>query len=192
MIPPYPLRWPEGIRRTQRHTSSQFRTSLPKAMQNVSDSLRRFSEDSGHKVTEPVITSNAALGQMRPADPGVAVWFTWDGSLRCIAVDRYGKVEDNLQAIHHVLEARRTEIRHAGIEVARATFKGFTKTLPAPDGADGQHWSAVLGVPADAPFAMVQEAYRGKARYASQAGDQALLQRLNIARDQARKEIGDG
>jgi hypothetical protein len=103
--------------------------------------LEAFGRDSGKAVSEIAISSNVTLGQDRPPDTGVAVWFTWDGQQRCIAVDRYPKPEDNLQAIHHVLEARRTEMRHGGLHVVRQTFKGFT-ALPAPPGR--KSWREVL------------------------------------------------
>jgi hypothetical protein len=63
---------------------------------------------------------HASLGASRPSDPGVAVWFTWDGLGVCIAVDRYQTVEANLQAIHHIIEARRTELRHGTLALVRA------------------------------------------------------------------------
>lgn len=98
--------------------------------------------DCGQTVTDVVISSNVTLGEEKPEDTGVAVWFTWDGMQVCIAVDRYPKVQDNLQAIHHVVEARRTEVRHGGLHIARATFKGF-QALPAP--ASKKPWRAVMG-----------------------------------------------
>jgi hypothetical protein len=115
MIPSYPLSWPDGLPRTERKVTSQFRTTLAAALNNVRKSLEAFGKDSGKAVTEISITSNVTLGETLPSDTGVAVWFTWDGQQRCIAVDRYPKPEDNLQAIHHVLEARRTEMRHGGL-----------------------------------------------------------------------------
>jgi hypothetical protein len=143
MIPSYPLSWPDGLPRTERKVTSQFRTTLAAALNNVRKSLEAFGKDSGKAVTEISITSNVTLGETRPSDTGVAVWFTWDGQQRCIAVDRYPKPEDNLQAIHHVLEARRTEMRHGGLHVVRQTFKGFT-ALPAPPGR--KSWRDVLGI----------------------------------------------
>ena len=134
-IPPYPLQWPSTLPRTSKKASSQFRSKLSAAMNNVQDSLRRFATDSGQNVGDVVISSNVTLGVNNPQDTGVAVWFVWDDMQVCIAVDRYPKVEDNLQAIHHVIEARRTEVRHGGLHIARATFKGF-QALPSPDGVN--------------------------------------------------------
>lgn len=125
-FPPYPLAWPDGLPRTERKASSQFRTSLSAAINNVKKSLAAFGSDTGKAVSEVAVTSNVAgIAFEPPKDTGVAVWFEWEGAQRCIAVDRYPKVEDNLQAIHHILEARRTEMRHGGLHIVRQTFKGF-------------------------------------------------------------------
>lgn len=187
MIPPYPVQWPEGQRRSERRRDSQFRTSLSKAMENVHRSLTKFGEDSGAKVTDIMITSNAAIGNMRPADPAVAVWFRWDGDMRCIAVDRYPKVEDNLQAIHHVIEARRTEVRHAGIEVARRTFRGFRAALPGPDDLGADPFT-LLGLARPAREEQIRGAWRERVRKARLDGKEDLVTRLNIARDKALAE----
>src|SRR5690606_25492676 len=118
--------------------------SLSAALANVEDSLRRFAADSGKKIEGLVISSNVSLGDRRPADPGVAVWFSWDGMQICIPVDRYTSVEANLQAIHHVIEARRTELRHGTLALVRATFQGF-RSLPAPAGESKRSWREILG-----------------------------------------------
>ena len=55
----------------------------------MQDSLRLFGKDSGKNITGVVISSNYTLGVERPADPSVAVYFTWDGLQVCIPVDRY-------------------------------------------------------------------------------------------------------
>lgn len=179
-IPPYPLAWPEGMPRTARPISGQFKTTLYKAIENVEDSLRRFASDSGQKVTDVVVTSNkAGLTSAGPADKGVSIWFDWDGQQRCIAVDRYDKLEHNVQAIHHIIEARRTEMRHGGLNVVRQTFKGFT-ALPAPE-----RWWQVLGVGMQATRAEIEAAYRQIARAAhpDTGGSTDAMARLNAARD---------
>ncbi|MDP2346744.1 MAG: J domain-containing protein [Gammaproteobacteria bacterium] len=134
---PYPLLWPESRKRRPRRVDSQFKTTLAQAITNVKDSLRRFAQDSSVPVEDVVITSNASLGITNPADPAVAVWYRWDDSWCCIPVDRYSKVQDNLQAIHHCIEADRTKLRHAGIEQIRADYVGrlalpFLSDKPRP------------------------------------------------------------
>lgn len=188
-IPPYPLCWPEMMPRTQRRIKSQFKTTLAGAINNVSDALRRFGADSGKPVANIVATTNIGgiqLAEKKDMDPGVAVWFEWDGAMRCIAVDRYLKPEENLQAIYHILEARRTEVRHGGLVIAQTAFKGFL-ALPAPPGS---HWSDVLGVPPTATAEQIELAYRQAARKAhpDAGGSTEAMARLNAARDRAFKE----
>lgn len=185
----YPLHWPEGHQRTVNRVSSQFRSSLSAALKNVATSLDMFGKDSGSRVSSIILSSNVGgLSLSAPSDPGVAAWFTWDGEQRCIAVDRYTKPECNLQAIHHILEARRTELRHGGILIVRQTFKGFT-ALPAPE-----RWQDVLGF---APGSIVTRddvtrQYRIAAAVAhpdKPGGSQEKMARLNAARDAALREI---
>lgn len=128
----YPLSWPPGFPRTKHREKGRFETTLSKALNNVQDSLRRFSSDSGKVLTGLVISSNYSLGVERPDDPGVSVWFTWDGLQVCIPVDRYSSVASNLQAIHHVVEARRVELRHGTLALVRASFTGV-RCAAAPD-----------------------------------------------------------
>lgn len=184
-IPPYPLHWPDGVPRSARRSSSKFRTTLAGAVDNVTTSLRRFGADSGRAVSGVVATSNVLglLGGVTGRDPGVAVWFVWDGEQRCFAVDIYDTVAANLQAIHHVIEARRTEMRHGGLSVVRQTFRGFTAALPAP----GRPWWVVLGVDSTASADAIDAAYRRLARehHPDRGGSGALMAELNAARDDA-------
>jgi hypothetical protein len=190
MIPAYPLAWPDGLPRTERKVTSQFRTTLNAALNNVRKSLEAFGRDSGKAVSALSISSNVTLGNDRPPDTGVAVWFEWDGQQRCIAVDRYPKPEDNLQAIHHVLEARRTEMRHGGLHVVRQTFKGFT-ALPAPEGK--RSWREVLGIKsAHVTTAEIDAAYRATAAavHPDKGGSHEKMSELNAARKEAKEAIG--
>lgn len=181
--PPYPLAWPEGQRRTQRRVKSQFKTGFAGALKNVRDSLRLFGQDSGISSGAIEIATNATLTNEKPSDPGVAVWFVWDGAVRCVAVDRYQTVAENLQAIHHVIEARRTELRHGGIELVRTTFRGFT-ALAAPAGS--VPWHQVLGVATGSDKAAITAAWRELSR--RHHGDEERQRALNVARDQGMKE----
>jgi len=186
----FPLTWPDTMPRTPNKAASKFKTGLSAALKNVRSSLGLFAGDSGKKVESLVISSNVTLGVDRPSDPGVAVWFVWDGMQVCIAVDRYAKVEDNLQAIHHIVEARRTEMRHGGLHIVRATFRGFT-ALPAPK---RRAWREVLGFATGATVdkPSIEAFYREKAKKAhpDAGGSTAAMAELNQAKEQALKEIG--
>jgi hypothetical protein len=186
MTTAYPLSWPETMPRCKTREAGRFKTTLAGALKNVEGSLRRFGADSGKPVSSIILSSNVSLGAARPADPGIAAWFTWDGAQMCIAVDRYSTPEDNLQAIYHVLEARRVELRHGTLALVRATFQGF-KALPPPP-----HWSDVLGVPRSAGKEAIEAAYRDHAKMAhpDRGGSEAMMSAINTARDRALKEIG--
>lgn len=187
MTTAYPLSWPPGFPRTAsaRRENGQFRTNYSNAPGNVQKSLIAFARDSGKKITDPILSSNIDLmGQIKDGDPGVAVWFTWDNIQVCIPVDRYTTAASNLQAIHHIIEARRVELRHGTLALVRATFEGF-RALPAP-----KHWSEVLGVPRVATPEQITDAYRDRARRAhpDAGGSTAAMSELNTARDTALKE----
>lgn len=185
-IPPYPLTWPDGLPRTERKAHSQFKTGLSTAINNVKKSLAAFASDTGKAVSEIAVTSNVAgITFEPPKDVGVAVWFDWEGQQRCIAVDRYPKVEDNLQAIHHILEARRTEMRHGGLHIVRQTFKGFV-ALPAPEGA--KPWREVLDLRhLNVTASDIKARYRELAQTAhpDKGGTKDKMAALTRARDEA-------
>lgn len=186
-ISAYHLTWPTHFPRAKYREDGRFKTALPNAIKNVQGSLRNFASDSGRSLQNLVISSNVTLGADAPADPGVAVWFVWDTLQVCIPVDRYRSVASNLQAIHHIIEARRVELRHGTLALVRATFTGFI-ALPAPKGA---HWTEVLSLPKDARREDVKAAYR---RLASDAhpdkpgGNHERMAALNAAQEAALAE----
>lgn len=185
-VPAYPLQWPDHIERSRSRESGKFKTSLSTALKNVEDSVRRFAQDSGKKITGMVISSNYSLGVSRPQDPGVAVWFVWDDMQVCIPVDRYTTVESNLQAIFHVVEARRTELRHGTLALVRASFRGFL-ALPAPAES---HWSEVLGVSRSATREQIEDAHRALAKkhHPDAGGDADMMAKINAAKATALEE----
>lgn len=189
-ITAYPLTWPGQFPRTKLPEKGAFKTALPSALKNVQNSLNLFAKDSGKKLGDLIISSNVTLGNQRPADSGVAVWFVWDGMQVCIAVDRYQAVEANLQAIHHILEARRVELRHGTLALVRATFTGF-RALPAPA---GKSWWEVLGVSRDADADTIRSAYRSlsSAAHPDKGGSADRMAEINRARDEALKGLEKG
>ncbi len=185
----FPLHWPAGFPRAKSREKGTFKTTLASAINNVQDSLRRFAADSGKKLEGLVISSNVTLGVQNPADSGVSIWFSWDGMAVCIAVDRYQRVEANLQAIHHIIEARRTELRHGTLALVRASFAGF-QALPAPLGSG---WWEVLGVAQDASADVVKTAYRklSTQHHPDKGGDGAMMAKINAAYSAAQDAQGN-
>lgn len=194
---PFPLQWPDGMPRHARaREKGAFRTSLSAALENARKSLIAFGRDTGVAVKPASIVFSSNVGGLDPStptDPGIALWFEWDGALRCIAVDRYSTPAANLQAIYHVIEADRTKLRHGSLAIIRAAYRGFI-ALPAP-GAK-RAWREVLGIsPSLTPsVGTVEEHYRrlAKERHPDRpGGSSSAMAELNHARDEALKEIGE-
>ena len=188
-VAPYPLAWPQGVERTpsgRRMCNSPFRTGFDKAVENVAASLRGFQKDSGVKIEHVVLSTNVDLINRNPADPGAAAWFQMDGQWVAFGVDRYAKVEANIQAIHHIIEARRVELRYGGLAIVRQTFRAFI-ALPAPG---GKAWWEVLQVGPDASAQWIEAAYRrlARERHPDAGGSDAMMAELNAARDAGLKE----
>ncbi len=194
MTAAYPLSWPDNIPRYKAREKGQFRTALPTALSNVRKSIEAFGRDSSKPVGNLIISSNVTLGENKPSDPGVAVWFVWDGLQVSIPVDRYQSVEANLQAIHLIIEARRTELRHGTLALVRATFTGFL-ALP-PQGEARRPWREVLGVKAmshQLSRTHIETRYRelAKTRHPdTELGSHQAMAELNRAREEALREIG--
>lgn len=162
----YPLYWPPGFKRSKRPSSSRFRVTLNGAIAGLQDELRRLGNDTGKPVSDMLVSSNVTLMDQRPKDAGVSVWFTWNDMPVCFPCDRYTKVEDNLRAISMIIESHRTILRHGGMQILEATFRGFS-ALPPPRAADGtitgpRPWRQVMGIAPNA--AITADGLRAKWR----------------------------
>jgi hypothetical protein len=188
----FPLHWPPGQPRQKSRTGSRFKTTVSGAVNNVQDELRRFGNDTGKRVENVVISSNVSLGNNRPVDPGIAVYFRWDNIDACIAVDLYRYPEENLQAISKVIEAERAKLRHGGLNILRASFRGYAN-LPPPKGADGQlaapWWQTLELTEATATIPNAEAAYRRlvKTHHPDRGGDAAKFNVITDAIRQARE-----
>jgi len=208
-IQAYPLHWPAGWKRVAGHqrTRAKFgkQTFVDRGVnaegqrmgwhtkgqlsiaQGTERVLRVLNQMGFNKSV--VISSNLALrqdglprsGQRAPDDPGVAVYWGRGASARCIAVDQYDRVADNLAAIAATLEAMRAIERHGGAAILDRAFTGFT-ALPAPE-----QWFTILGVSASATREQIEAAYRPlamKHHPDRPGGDVKEMARINAARDE--------
>jgi hypothetical protein len=181
-ITAYPLSWPPHFPRTKRRAPSRFNTPLTTALGNVQTSLMKFARDSQMLIDQIVISSNVSLGNDYPKDPGVAIWFRWDGQQVAIPVDKYSTVEANLQSIYHIIEARRIELRHGTLAIVRATFQGFMLAAPS-----SKPWWEILEVHERASIEEIRSAYRKKAaiNHPDRGGDDTVMAQINEAWKQA-------
>lgn len=187
----WPLQWPVGFGRSKARKRSKFSTSVSQAVNNVTDEMRRFGNDSGKICTDVVISSNVTLTQQRPADPGIAVYFRWDNIDCCIAVDIYDRPECNLQAVARIIEAERTKLRHGGLNIVRAGFRGYAALPPAkgPDGQLAPPWWKVLGFNETTTKNEAETRYRElvKTAHPDRGGDAARFNAITDAIRQARE-----
>lgn len=197
----YPLQWPPGWRRMQlwQRKSAKFHKGkggwtdqqyVSAKGLTIADGLARVLGELGRMGVsrdDVVISTNAPLrldGMPKSnagaiGDPGAAVYWRQGKATRCMAIDRYYALADNLAAIAATLEAMRAIERHGGAEILDRAFTGFV-ALPAPE----QPWQ-VLGLPMTANRAEIEHAYRRLAmeKHPDRGGDAGEMARLNAARD---------
>lgn len=206
----YPLQWPVGWKRTPAGARGYGRFSKKSRRYHASGGSFQQTEDitigeatqrlltelerMGVREYDVVISSNLQLrldglprsGQAQPADPGVAVYWRDGKQDRCMAIDLYTKVEQNIAALAATIDAMRAIERHGGAAILDRAFTGFT-ALPAPIVAGmARPWWEVLGVPRDASKDQVTTAYRRLASDAhpDRGGTAERMAEINRARDE--------
>lgn len=189
----YPLCWPPGRPRTSWRKASKFKVA---SFARVRDELLGQLKLMG--VKDVILSANLKLrqdglplaGQAQPADPGVAVYFTYKGKEVCFACDRWNKIEDNMQAVRHTIDALRGIARWGTGDMVDAAFTGF-QALAAARVAH-RPWHEVLGVAAHHPTNEVTDRYRqlAKDNHPDRGGDQDKAAEINGAWEEFKRERG--
>ncbi|XXQ53869.1 J domain-containing protein [Xenophilus aerolatus] len=210
----YPLQWPAGWKRTpaderafgrfgttKNSKVGSWRTRDDITIYAATVRLREELQRVGVRDDDMVLSTNLRLrldglprsDQAATADPGAAVYWTdvWTGAQRCMAIDRYTKVEQNIAALAATIEALRAIERHGGAIVLERAFTGFAALPPPISAGMARPWWEVLDVPQTADAAEVQRAYRSlaAAHHPDRGGDAAKMAELNAARDAALREL---
>jgi hypothetical protein len=146
---PYPLEWPLGKPRAAARKASHFKAlGFGRARDDLFAELKRFGAQ------RVVLSTNVPLrldgipyaNMAQPHDPGAAVYFELGSGTRvryyAIACDAYRKVEENLRALVHTLDAMRTIERHGSSQMLEQAMSGFAALPPA--NAMGTWWR-ILG-----------------------------------------------
>lgn len=205
-IQAYPLQWPPGWKRTASYArkSGRFRRETAVGSNGITRSMRMTVADGVERVLQELIRMGVARDDIvvssnmptrldglprsdarNPEDSGVAVYWR---ALRagksqppkCMAIDRYHSVGDNLAAIAATLEAMRAIDRHGGAEILERAFTGFV-ALPAPE-----QWFTILGVSSHASRDEIETAHQRLAarHHPDKGGDHGTMSRINVARDE--------
>lgn len=190
----YPLSWPAGRARASHRAASRFKVS---SFTRVRDEL--LNELKLMKARNVILSSNLKLrldglplaNQAQPSDPGVAVYFTTaDGIDVAFACDRWRKIEDNMQAIAHTIDALRGIARWGTGDMVKAAFSGFA-ALPAARVASASWWD-VLGVVQHAPGQVIHDAFRALVlrHHPDRGGEPDKMVEINRAYDSFKRERG--
>lgn len=192
----FPLAWPAGRARTPDYhrEQSRFDTTFARARDNVIREIKLLL-DNRWRDPDAVISTNLALRRdglplanaRRPEDPGVAVYFTYNGAQRCFACDRWSTIDDNMQAIAKTIEALRGIARWGTGDMLAAAFTGFT-ALPAPA---SRTWREVLGVQLGEGLSDARLAYRraAAAAHPDRGGSDARMAEVNAAWAEAQRAL---
>jgi hypothetical protein len=202
----YPLSWPTGWKRThlgRRSDRTPFSTSATRWVDQgegkgytardryqltVAASLKRLYEELDRLGAANVtLSSNLALradgqpksGQVNPADPGIAVYFTLRDKPVVLACDRFVRAEVNIGALAKHIEAMRTMERY-GVGSVEQAFAGYAALPASPE----SEWWHVLEVPRDSPRDVVRAAFVRLAAIHhpdKPTGSERAMQRLNEA-----------
>jgi hypothetical protein len=188
----YPLAWPAGWPRARRKTRAAFNLSFA----NSRDELMRELRLMGARY--PVLSSNVPLrrdglpysGQKEPDDPGVAVYFMWQGKQMTFACDRWDRVKDNVRAIGKTIEALRGIERWGASDMMERAFSAF-EALPSPDGVVALTCWQILDLESGASEMEIERAYRVKAKAAhpDAGGSRQEWDQLRAAYDQAKRAV---
>ncbi|SDX15970.1 hypothetical protein SAMN05518669_103431 [Variovorax sp. YR634] len=214
-ITAFPLAWPPGWKRTaaDQRTFGKFGSTKQSAVGSwrskqditvagATQRLRAELDRMAVRGDDLVLSTNLKLrldglprsDQAQPADPGAVVYWNdpWSAAPRCMAIDRYTKVEMNIAALAATIEAMRAIERHGGAIVLERAFTGFT-ALPAPIVAGmKRHWRDVLQFGNGAPTReSITSRYRilASTAHPDKGGSTADMAELNQARDDALKEV---
>lgn len=194
----FPLQWPEDWKRVPSYLRKNGTFTKNKRDLTITDGVGRVLEELqklGVHSDDVILSTSVRTrldglprsGEPKPADPGACVY--WRKSekepMRCMAVDRYTEVADNLAAIAATLEAMRAIERHGGAAILDRAFTGFA-ALPAPTGGRRDWWT-VLGLPSTASRQQILDKHRELARdnHPDRGGDAQRMAEINSARDEA-------
>lgn len=201
----FPLQWPAGWKRTPYGLRKYAQFKRDGRDLTVTDGVGRVLaelERLGVREDDVILSTNVRTrldglpraGEKKPVDPGACVYWQKSGKepMRCMAVDRYTEVADNLAAIAATLEAMRAIERHGGAAILDRAFTGFA-ALPAP--AAGQRdWWTVLELGPDATADQIREAHKRLRSIfhpdRKESGDERRMAEINMARDAGLKGHG--
>jgi hypothetical protein len=191
---PFPLQWPEGLKRTRSRYSSAFAKGrgFNAARDGVLDELRLMG--AAHVVITSNLPTNGrglphAVSAGRLEDPGISIWWVKDGKEKVMACDRWPTCVENMHALELTIKALRGILRWGSTEMVEMAFAGFAALPAAPSPLGKRPWREVLG---DTSIENARIRYRMliRDRHPDMGGSHEAAAELNLAMEQAEKELG--
>jgi hypothetical protein len=209
----YPLAWPPGYPRTPKanRESSRFHITLParppaneyqrpppkQRVVTVAEALTRL-QDQIDKLGGrlPLVSSNLELrldglprsGLPEPSDPGVCVYFQLKAQPVAMPSDHFLTVAANIAAVAAHIDAVR-RIERYGVSSVELMFTSFM----AIRGPGPKPWREVFGIPTHATGSRMWLRARytdlAKQRHPDADGSEVLMAELNVAYEDAMREI---
>lgn len=187
----FPLQWPAGYPRTAM-PSSNFRF-YPSTLTFETKGLR---EELGRMSARGIVIStnipvkndgNPYSTYTKPADVGVAVYFTVDNKAMALCCDKWNTVEANLRALVMSVDAMRGLDRWGVSEIMNRAFMGF-KALP--EKAASFPWWEILGLSRNCTRKEIEAGYKKKIKlhHPDNGGDPLKWQELQEAYNQGVKQ----
>lgn len=195
----YPLEWPDGWARHKGERDNDRRFRGPtyqwdRIVRGLTEELQRIGAKKDSIVistNQPVRRDGYPYAQERVIrDPGVAIYFMRDKRAMVMAQDRFNTVIGNMRSLTMAIEGLRQMERHGGASMMERAFTGFLAITP-PDWK--KPWREVLGFKPDdrVDAAKLRSAFLAKAkeRHPDNGGDDTLMAELNVAFEEANREI---
>jgi len=145
----YPLDWPTGWPRTQpqHREQSRFKVSRSRAIDHLFTELRRLGANNP-KISSNIETYEQGGKQIPYAnrtvdDPGIAVYFEYNGKTHSMACDKWQTPKSNIRAIGKTIEALRGIERWGSGDMMEAAFEGYER-LPSETTADNPYYDYTI------------------------------------------------
>jgi hypothetical protein len=199
----FPLTWPDGWRRTPADCRRNLPADVPfgASLSRLMRELRLMGvECRDGRNPDVVISSDVPLrldglprsDRGEPEDPGVAVYFEFDGRDLSFACDSYTMIRDNLRALALTIEALRGIERWGASDLMDRAFRGFAAL---PERATSP-WRETLGFKPDERVTLekIEQEYRRlvKTNHPDVGGNDETFRQIVEARTIARRETETG
>lgn len=163
MIQPekFPLHWPQGYPVTEYRTESKFKCTFAEARDGIYYELDRLGSEAYFISCNINRNKSGQLiaGRLVYDNPGVAVYFKYNGEQKVIACDKWKYIHENLRAIEKSLEAIRGLDRWGCTNIISQAVSGM-KELPMNAGNSSRSWWQVLEALQNSSDELIENNYK--------------------------------